>query len=102
MIGASNLTGFQAVNALAFREAIRIALNGSNPRPFAAFRGDYRRPVKRGGKVRKGKWPLLSADYRRLFAMSIAPDRASNIAKLQRGLRIIARINAGRAANDKL
>lgn len=100
MIGASNLAGFQAINALAFREAIRIALNGSNPRPFAAFRGDFRRPVKRGGKVRKGKVPLASADMRRLFAASIVPDRTSNIAKLQRGLRIIERCKA--AADDKL
>lgn len=62
----------------AFAEAIAVEVRRNKPRPFAAFRGDHRRPVK-----------LRHDGTRRLYAMAIVPDRASNIAKLQRGLRII-------------
>lgn len=78
MIGAG-----QSVEA--FAEGIRLAIVNRKERPFAAFRGDHRRPVKHRAKPGK-------ADGRRLFAMSLPPDRVANIAKLQRGLRILARI----------
>lgn len=79
----------------AFAEAIAVEIRRRKARPFAAFRGDYRRPLSNRRKI---KGCPVAADMRRVFAMDIAPDRASNIAKLQRGLRIIARVKAAEAS----
>ncbi len=81
MIGAGN-------SVEAFAAALATEIKRNRPRPFAAFRGDYRRPLSNRAKI---KGAPRAADLRRVYAMSIQPDRASNIAKLQRGLRIIAR-----------
>jgi len=71
----------------AFALAVALEMARRRPRPFAAFRGDLRRPVKR--RAASGQ-----ADYRRVVVMSLPPDRSSNISKLQRGLRIIERLKA--------
>ena len=88
MIGAGG-----SVDALAREIALAFAQN--KPRPFAAFRGAYRRPLSNRRKI---KGHPIAADMRRVFAMDIAPDRTSSLAKMQRGLRIIERVKAAEAA----
>jgi hypothetical protein len=75
----------------AFAEAVAVAVKRNKSRPFAAFRGDFRRPVRRRAKPG-------TAGMDRLYAANIVPDRSSNVAKLQRGLRIMKRVEAAAVA----
>lgn len=60
-----------------------IVLNRKS-RPFAMFRGDFRKPVR--ARAKPGE-----AGKRRLAAMVISSAHASSVAKLQRAQRILIR-----------
>lgn len=72
------------LNVEELRIAIALALKDAKGRPFAAFRGDHRKPLRRRAKPGQ-------AGARRLVAMQISPSRSSSVAKIQRAERIFAR-----------
>ncbi len=71
-------------NHFALSQAIMLAKGAAKGRPFGAFRGDYRRPVK--VKAKHGK-----AGARRLFAVNASPAHSSTVHKWDRCRRIMAR-----------
>jgi hypothetical protein len=77
------LIGPETPQALA--QAIITEIKRHKGRPFAAFRGDFRKPVKRRAKPGQ-------ADGRRLAAAPIILDRSSSVKRLMRAQRIFFRV----------
>lgn len=68
-----------------FYLASTLARGAHDERPFAMFRGDVRKPVRR-------RAAMGQAGKRRLAAMSISPAHGSSVRKLYRAQRILLRV----------